>query len=336
MTPIRNHQGIVVKFVGVQIDVTSRTEGDQAGEESLNRVRPLIQYDDRLRRGMADPLSDEVVDFVQSKLQAGVGDRAGQWTAVPRIALDLATTVERLPNSFVIADPALPDCPVVFASDGFLRLTGYARGEILGRNCRFLQGPGTDLAELAALKSALSQGCEHTCRLLNYRKNGTAFWNLLTVAAMRDSYGYPRFLIGVQADVTGEQDEGSVSHSKDLGHAAALHISAAVAGMGWQAPVDAWASFPTGLRRLGPHMASRPEILKAAQALERRCRVGNDNDGQAGLRLGLFKRERTLGRGGVGEVYLVTLAGAPEHRFAIKSLSKAEMIRRNKVGTVIT
>lgn len=53
--------------------------------------------------------------------------------------MDLATTVERIQQNFVISDPHLPDCPIVFASDGFLELTEYSREEILGRNCRFLQ-----------------------------------------------------------------------------------------------------------------------------------------------------------------------------------------------------
>ena len=69
---------------------------------------------------------------------SGGGKRGGP-KAFPRVALDLATTVERIQQNFVIADPHLPDCPIVFASDAFLELTGYSREEILGRNCRFLQ-----------------------------------------------------------------------------------------------------------------------------------------------------------------------------------------------------
>lgn len=57
----------------------------------------------------------------------------------PRVAMDLATTVERVQQNFVISDPSIPDCPIVFASDGFCEMTGYDRYEILGRNCRFLQ-----------------------------------------------------------------------------------------------------------------------------------------------------------------------------------------------------
>ena len=63
-----------------------------------------------------------------------------------RVGLDLASTLERIEQSFVITDPSLPDHPIVFASDGFMDFTGYSVDEILGRNCRFLQGPKTDRA----------------------------------------------------------------------------------------------------------------------------------------------------------------------------------------------
>ncbi len=68
--------------------------------------------------------------------------RFGAPKAFPRVALDLATTVERIQQNFCICDPTLPDCPIVFASDAFLELTEYAREEVLGRNCRFLQVRG--------------------------------------------------------------------------------------------------------------------------------------------------------------------------------------------------
>jgi PAS domain-containing protein len=58
-----------------------------------------------------------------------------------RSGLDLGTTLERIQQNFVISDPSLPDTPIVFASDDFLALTGYTREEVLGCNCRFLQGP---------------------------------------------------------------------------------------------------------------------------------------------------------------------------------------------------
>ena len=70
------------------------------------------------------------------KRAARLGKKMTAPKAFPRVALDLATTVERIQQNFVIADPNLPDCPIVFASDGFLELSEYPRHEVLGRNCR--------------------------------------------------------------------------------------------------------------------------------------------------------------------------------------------------------
>ena len=77
--------------------------------------------------------------------------------AFPRVALDLATTVERIQQNFVICDPNLPVCPIVFASDGFIELTEYPRHEILGRNCRSDPNESCSqhiLSDIATFKSA--------------------------------------------------------------------------------------------------------------------------------------------------------------------------------------
>ncbi len=73
----------------------------------------------------------------EEKQRNVIGKRMTAPKAFPRVALDLATTVERIQQNFVICDPNLPDCPIVFASDGFIELTEYPRHEILGRNCRY-------------------------------------------------------------------------------------------------------------------------------------------------------------------------------------------------------
>lgn len=72
----------------------------------------------------------------EEKQRSVIGKRMTAPKAFPRVALDLATTVERIQQNFVICDPNLPDCPIVFASDGFIELTQYPRHEVLGRNCR--------------------------------------------------------------------------------------------------------------------------------------------------------------------------------------------------------
>lgn len=75
------------------------------------------------------------------ELEMRLGKKMTAPKSFPRVALDLATTVERIQQNFCICDPNLPDCPIVFASDGFLEMTEYGRFEVLGRNCRFLQVP---------------------------------------------------------------------------------------------------------------------------------------------------------------------------------------------------
>ena len=126
-----------------------------------------------------------------------------------RVGIDMATTLERIQQSFVIADPGLPDCPIVFASDGFLDFTGYTREEILGRNCRFLQGPKTDASAVAEIRKAIDGGNECTVRLLNYTKQGKPFWNMFTLAPVRDDGGKIRFYAGIQVDVTVYKDSKS-------------------------------------------------------------------------------------------------------------------------------
>jgi PAS domain len=74
-----------------------------------------------------------------AELEMRLGKKMTAPKSFPRVALDLATTVERIQQNFCICDPNLPDCPIVFASDGFLEMTEYGRFEVLGRNCRFLQ-----------------------------------------------------------------------------------------------------------------------------------------------------------------------------------------------------
>ena len=79
------------------------------------------------------------VQSAETTVKGAASKKMSAAKTFPRVALDLATTVERVQQNFVISDPSIPDCPIVFASDGFCEMTGYDRYEILGRNCRFLQ-----------------------------------------------------------------------------------------------------------------------------------------------------------------------------------------------------
>jgi sigma-B regulation protein RsbU (phosphoserine phosphatase) len=102
----------------------------------------------------------------------------------------------------VIADARLPDMPLIYVNDAFVAITGYRRDEVLGRNCRFLQGPGTSPAALAELRGAIAARRPVVVELLNYRRDGSPFWNRLSITPVHDDAGEVTHFIGVQSDVT--------------------------------------------------------------------------------------------------------------------------------------
>lgn len=102
----------------------------------------------------------------------------------------------------VVTDPSLPDNPIVFCNAAFQALTGYSRDEAVGRNCRFLQGADTDPQAVAQLSQAVAAGQHVEVDLLNYRKDGSSFWNALYISPVRDAQGVLRFFFASQLDVT--------------------------------------------------------------------------------------------------------------------------------------
>ncbi|GMH71080.1 hypothetical protein TrRE_jg11126 [Triparma retinervis] len=105
-------------------------------------------------------------------------------------------------ENFAISDPSLPDNPIVYVSQGFLDLTGYKLDQVLGRNCRFLQGPGTDQSAVDVIRKGLREGVDTSVCLLNYKADGTPFWNQFFVAALRDAEGNVVNFVGVQCEVS--------------------------------------------------------------------------------------------------------------------------------------
>ena len=102
----------------------------------------------------------------------------------------------------VVSDPQQPDNPIIYANPGFCQLTGYTRDEIVGRNCRFLAGPQTDAAARTQMRHDIDASRHYSGTLLNYRKDGTTFWNDLRVNPVFDSSGKLVHFVGVQTDVT--------------------------------------------------------------------------------------------------------------------------------------
>lgn len=124
---------------------------------------------------------------------------------LPRL---LTVTLDRLTTGVVISDPRQPDNPIVYVNKTFCAITGYPPEQALGRNCRFLQGPGTDRATLASLAAALRQGQSWSGRVLNYRADGSPFWNDLRIDPIHDEQGQLVHFVGLQHDVT-EQEQNA-------------------------------------------------------------------------------------------------------------------------------
>ena len=127
-----------------------------------------------------------------------------------------AVRATRMP--MIITNPRLPDNPVVFANDAFCRLTGYPRDEILGRNCRFLQGPATDPATVAQIRAAVDKPERIEIDIQNHRKDGSVFWNRLLMAPVHDEAGELAYFFASQVDVTLERERlaGLESHNAAL------------------------------------------------------------------------------------------------------------------------
>ena len=109
-------------------------------------------------------------------------------------------------NSVIISDAQHPDMPIIFVNPAFERLSGYTAAEIIGRNCRFLQGHDRDQDARHEIRHALAQGQEITTLLRNYRKDGTLFYNELTISPIWDAAGVLTHFVSFQNDVTAREE----------------------------------------------------------------------------------------------------------------------------------
>lgn len=110
--------------------------------------------------------------------------------------------VDPASQSISLVDVRRPDGPIIYVNRGFEHLTGYTREECIGRNCRFLQGPGTDRSVVARIRKAIQAGEELIVDLLNYRKDGSTFWNRLSLKPIRNAAGELTHFIGIQSDIS--------------------------------------------------------------------------------------------------------------------------------------
>lgn len=198
-----------------------------------------------------------------------------------------------------------------------------------------LQGKNTDLRAVDEIRSAIADGTECTVRLLNYKKDGSPFWNMFSLAPMMDIDGTVCFFIGVQVDVTSASEtppDGGLPAVDAVAEKKALdtaQIQSAVNNMGatkHAAPgADPFAVIPSAELRVKPHSS----MDRAWQALHKL------QQSQGTITLKHFKRVQQLGSGDVGLVDLVRIQGS-DVMVAMKTVDKAEILERNKLHRLVT
>jgi len=109
--------------------------------------------------------------------------------------------IENSPIAAVVSNPRLPDNPIVECNQPFLDLTGYARDEVIGRNCRFLRGPETEPWLIDKMREGIRAPRPVLVEIVNYRKNGTAFRNAVMIVPLFDEDGVLQYFLGSQVEV---------------------------------------------------------------------------------------------------------------------------------------
>ena len=125
--------------------------------------------------------------------------------------------VEKTRMPMIVTDPHQPDNPIIFANNAFLNMTGYGPEDLLGHNCRFLQGPDTDRHTVDEIRKAIAERRDIATEILNYRKNGSSFWNALFVSPVFGNDGELLYFFGSQLDVSRRRDaEDSLRQSQKM------------------------------------------------------------------------------------------------------------------------
>jgi len=118
---------------------------------------------------------------------------------IPQI---LSAILDECINGVTLADPDLEDAPIIYANKAFENLTGYSQKEIIGRNCRFLQGPDREQIERYQIAEAIKKEVPIEVTIRNYRKDGELFYNHLKINPLFDRKGQVIYFLGVQYDIT--------------------------------------------------------------------------------------------------------------------------------------
>ena len=206
-----------------------------------DRARDADELSDQLLWVTGFPLSQAdseqqlaLVVFLLLEGTDGLEDDPDSYLQALRERAVIATDI-----AFTITDPRQPDNPLVWVNPSFTRVTGYEYGDAVGRNCRFLQGPATDPEAAGEIRRAVAEQRAVTTTLLNYRKDGTAFWNQLSISPVFDGNGELVSFVGVQTDVTERVRVASEREAAFAAEQAARHEAELARAIAEQARADA-------------------------------------------------------------------------------------------------
>ncbi|MHA6194644.1 hybrid sensor histidine kinase/response regulator [Pseudomonas wadenswilerensis] len=128
----------------------------------------------------------------------------------PKDIFFAAVETTRMP--MIVTNPNAADNPIIFANQAFLDMTGYTSAEIVGRNCRFLQGPDTDPEVITSIREAIAGRYDFSTEILNYRKDGSSFWNALFISPIFNEAGELIYFFASQLDVSRRRDAEDALH----------------------------------------------------------------------------------------------------------------------------
>ncbi|KAH8495431.1 hypothetical protein H0E87_018562 [Populus deltoides] len=189
MSPVfSKDDGRVIHFIGVQERGVETEEPWEASDLEKQRAATAINN-----------ILSVLTHYSESTGRLACGKRCSS-PAAGLINSSLNISLGRINQSFVLIDPHLPNMPIVYASDAFLKLTGYDRHEVLGCNWRFLSGVGTDSSVLNQIQESIQVEQACTVCFLNYRKDKSMFWNLLHMSPVRNATGKIAYFVGVQME----------------------------------------------------------------------------------------------------------------------------------------
>jgi PAS domain S-box-containing protein len=149
-------------------------------------------------RGSSIPKREEDGSILWNGLITDITDIKKQEEALRM----LSRAVESAAEGIVVTDASMEDDPIVFANEKFFQLIGYSKEEVMGRNCRFLQGKDTDQGTINEIRQALIEQKLFKAEIVNYKKGGTPFWILLVIAPVIDQEGKVTHFVGLITDIT--------------------------------------------------------------------------------------------------------------------------------------